>query len=164
MAEAVLEGALGHLSPLIEKELGLFLGFDQGLERLNSILTTIKATLEDAEERQFSERSIKDWLQKLKAAAHELNDIMDECSYEKLWLENEEVKCCLSELVLSSSLSSFHPMHLVFRYKIAKRVKRVSERLDEIVEERKKFHLTERGPERRSGVNEWRQTSSIITE
>ncbi|KHN17334.1 hypothetical protein glysoja_042828 [Glycine soja] len=34
MAEVVLEGVLGHLSSPVGKELGLFLGFDQDLERL----------------------------------------------------------------------------------------------------------------------------------
>nr|KYP56414.1 Putative disease resistance protein RGA3 [Cajanus cajan] len=164
MAEAILKGVLGSLSSLIEEDLGLFRGFDQDLKRLASLLTTIMATLEDAEEKQFSNRSIKDWLQKLKDAAHELDDIMDEYAYEELGKEYEGVKCCLSEMVQSSFLSSLHPMHVFFRYKIAKRMKMVSERLDEIAEERRKFHLIETVPERRSDVIEWRQTSSFITE
>ncbi|MCI72371.1 resistance protein, partial [Trifolium medium] len=41
---------------------------------------TIKATLEDAEEKQFTERAIKDWLHKLRDSATVLNDILDECA------------------------------------------------------------------------------------
>jgi len=77
MAEAVLEVVLGNLNSLVQKKLGLFLGFGEDLERLASLFTTIKATLADAEERQFSNRSIKDWLQKLKEAAYVLDDILD---------------------------------------------------------------------------------------
>ena len=61
-------------------------------------------------------------------------------------------------------LSSFHPKHIVFRYKIAKKMKRMSERLDEIADERTKFHLVDMVLERRSGVIEWCQTTSFITE
>ena len=87
MAEFVLETLLGNLNSLVQKELLLFLGFDQNLEKLSSLLTTIKATLEDAEEKQFSNRAIKDWLEKLKHAAHILDDSIDECSYEVLRCE-----------------------------------------------------------------------------
>ncbi|KAK7383392.1 hypothetical protein VNO78_29071 [Psophocarpus tetragonolobus] len=164
MAEAVLKGVLGNLSTLVGKEVGLFLSFDQDLKRLASLLTSVMATLEDAEEKQFSDKPVKDWLQKLKDAAHELDDILEEYAYEEWRLEYEGVKCCLSELVQSSFLSSFHPMQVVFRYKFVKRMKRISERLDDIAQERKKFHLTEMVMERRSGAIEWRQSSSFITE
>ncbi|RDX72819.1 Disease resistance protein RGA2, partial [Mucuna pruriens] len=164
MAEFVLETALGNLNSLVQKELGLFLGFDQDLERLTSLFTTIKATLEDAEEKQFSDRAIKDWLGKLQDAAYELDDIIDECAYEALALEYQGVKCGLSDKVQCSCLSSFHPKHVVSRYKIAKKMKRISQRLIEIAEEREKFHLNKVVRQRRSEVIQWRQTISSITE
>ncbi|KAJ1391661.1 Virus X resistance protein-like, coiled-coil domain [Sesbania bispinosa] len=164
MAEAVLEVVLENLSSLIQKELGLFLGFNQDLKRLASLLTTIKATLEDAEEKQFSNRAIKDWLQKLKDAAYVLDDILDECATEALELKNTGIfKHGLPAKVQSSFLSSLHPKHVVFRYKIAKKMKRIRGRLDEIAEERSKFHLNEMVTER-TRVIDWRQTSSNITQ
>ncbi|XP_050905575.1 putative disease resistance protein RGA1 isoform X2 [Lathyrus oleraceus] len=162
MAEAVIEVVLNNLSSLIQKELGLFLGFDQDFNSLSSLLTTIKATLEDAEEKQFTDRAIKDWLLKLKDAAHVLDDILDECATQAL--EYEGLKERRSNKVQSSFLSCFHPKHNVFRYQIAKRMKRIRERLDEIAQERSKFHLMEIVREKRSGVLEWRQTTSIITQ
>ncbi|PNX58037.1 disease resistance protein rga3-like, partial [Trifolium pratense] len=80
MAEAVIEVVLDNLSSLIQKELSIFLGVDRELKSLSSLLTTIKATLEDAEEKQFTNRAIKNWLLKLKDAAHVLDDILDECA------------------------------------------------------------------------------------
>ncbi|MCI74076.1 resistance protein, partial [Trifolium medium] len=62
---------------------------------LASLLTTIKATLEDAEEKQFTDKAIKDWLQKLKDAANVLDDILDECATEALEFEYEGFKCGL---------------------------------------------------------------------
>ncbi|KAL2335083.1 hypothetical protein Fmac_016296 [Flemingia macrophylla] len=157
MAEAVLEAAVGSLISLFGNEVGLFLDFDQIKGRLVSLLTTVKATLEDAEKKQFTNPAVKDWLLKLKDAVLVLDDILDECAYEALGLENQGAK------VQSSCLSSFHPKHVVFRYKIAKRMERIRERLEEIAEERTKFHLIETTLER-TGVPEWRQTTSYITQ
>ncbi|KAL5134214.1 putative disease resistance protein RGA4 [Glycine soja] len=138
MAEVVLEGVLGHLSSPVGKELGLFLGFDQDLERLTRLLTSY---YQNAEEKQFSNGLVKIWLQNLKDTTHELKDIMNKYVYEELCLEHEEVKCCLSERVQSSGLSSFHPMHMV---------------------PERKSGVTE---EKRSGVIKWHQTTSLfITE
>ncbi|KAL5100463.1 hypothetical protein RYX36_004790 [Vicia faba] len=160
MAEAVLELVLHNLNSLIQKELGLFLSFGSELESLSSLLTTIKATLEDAEEKQFTDSAIKDWLLKLKDAAHILDNILDECATHVLEMESKG----LSHKVQSSFLFSFHPKHVAFRYKIAKKMKNIRERLDEIAEERTKFHLTKIVREKRSGVLDWRQTTSIITQ
>ncbi|GAU47909.1 hypothetical protein TSUD_238760 [Trifolium subterraneum] len=164
MAEAILEVVLDNLTSLIRKELGLFLGFDQDLKRLASLLTTIKATLEDAEEKQFTDNAIKDWLLKLKDAAYVLDDILDECATKALEMEYQGFNCGLSHKVHSSCLSFIHPKHVAFRYKLAKKMKRIGERLDEISVERSKFHLIEIVRERRGGVLDWRQTTSIINQ
>lgn len=82
---------------------------------------------------------IKDWLKKLSDAAYELDDFMDEYAHEELRLECEGVMCCLSEMVLSSFLPSINPVHVFFHYKIPKEMKRVSEKLDEISEEKVSF-------------------------
>lgn len=108
--------------------MGLLLGFDQDLERFANLLTTFKVVLGDDEEKQFSNRAIEIWLQNLKDAVLELEDIMNEYAY-------EEVKYCLRlpEMVQYSRLSLFHPKHVIFCYEIAKRMRRIYERLDEIL-------------------------------
>jgi hypothetical protein len=127
MAEAVLELVLHNLRSLIHKEIAVFQDFEQDFKSLASLLTTIKATLEDAEEKQFTNRPIKDWLLKLKDAAHILDDILDECATQAL--EYGGIKGGrLSNKVRSSFLSSFHPKHVAFRYKIANKMKRIRER------------------------------------
>ncbi|CAJ2646948.1 unnamed protein product [Trifolium pratense] len=158
MAEAVIEIVLRSLSSLAQNEIGLFLGFDQEFEKISSLLTTIKATLEDAEEKQFTDKAIQNWLQKLKDAAHVLDDILDECATKALELKYKGFKHGLS------FLSSLNPKHVAFRYKVAKKMKSIMERLDQIAEERSKFHLIETARERRNGVPDWRQTTSTITQ
>jgi hypothetical protein len=164
MAEAVLELVPHNLSSLIHKEIAIFLDFEQDLKSLASLLTTIKATLEDAEEKQFTNRAIKDWLLKLKDAAHILDDILDECATKALELEYGGFNCGPSHKVKSSCISSLNPNHVAFRYKISKKMRRIRERLDGLAEERSKFHLTEIVREKTSGVLDWRQTTSIITQ
>ncbi|KAK7342676.1 hypothetical protein VNO80_25636 [Phaseolus coccineus] len=163
MAGATLETVLENLNSL---ELELCLSFNQDTKRLASLLTTIKATLEDAEQKQLSNRAVKDWLEKLKDAAHVLDDILDEFASESLRLEGQGVNCGPSNKVQSSCLSSFHPRIVAFRCKNAKKMKKISERLEAIAEESTNFHLTkmEMVPRRESGVTEWRQKTLFVTE
>ncbi|XP_028754370.1 putative disease resistance protein RGA1 [Neltuma alba] len=157
MTEAMIEAALETLSSLIQKELGLFLGVRGEMRRLSSVFTTIKAVLEDAEEKQFTDKALKNWLRKLRDAAYLLDDILDECSTHALYLECQDK-------VQASCLCSFNLTYVKFRYKIAKKLKGISQRLDEVAEERTRFHLRETVHERRNEVMEWRQSTSIITQ
>ncbi|XP_028754366.1 putative disease resistance protein RGA3 [Neltuma alba] len=157
MTEAMIEVAIETLSSLIQNELGFFLGVDAEMKRLSSVLTTITAVLEDAEEKQLTNKSLNDWLRKLRDAAYLLDDILDECSTHTLSLQYQDK-------VQTSCLCSFNPTHVKFRYKIAKKLKDISQRLDQIAEERLRFHLRETVHERRNEIMEWQQTTSIITQ
>ncbi|KAF7809252.1 putative disease resistance protein RGA3 [Senna tora] len=163
MAEAVIEVLLENLSSLIKKELGLFLGVHQEMKRLSSILTTIKAVIEDAEEKRFTNKALQNWLHKLQDAAHLLDDILDEYFTQSLGIEYQGLKFGSTAKVQCSCLSSFHSKDVLFHYKIAKKMKDIRVRLDEIAEERLKFHLREVVTERVE-IMEWRQTTSVITQ
>ncbi|KAH7514888.1 hypothetical protein FEM48_Zijuj11G0138100 [Ziziphus jujuba var. spinosa] len=89
MAEAFVKAMLDNLNSLIQKEFGLLWGFDKEMEKLSSTLSTISAVLEDAEEKQFRDRPIKNWLRKLRDASYELDDILDECATEASRMEYE---------------------------------------------------------------------------
>ncbi|MED6139469.1 hypothetical protein PIB30_084137 [Stylosanthes scabra] len=138
MAEAVVEIVINNLSSLIQNELGPLMSFNEDLERLKSSLTAIKATLQDAEERQFSQRSINDWLLKLKDAAHMLK-VCNSCHGDGGWT---------TQLLWISM----------------QKIKMISERLDQIAKERHDFHLREIVMDTRTGVMDWRQTTSLITQ
>ena len=84
MAEALVGVAFENLLNLLQSELATFLGVKQNTEQLSSNLELIKAVLDDAEEKQWTNRSIKVWLQQLKDAAYVLDDILDECPTESL--------------------------------------------------------------------------------
>ena len=70
MVEAALNGVLGNLSSLAGTELGEFLGFNGYKRKHDSMFSEIKARLQDAEDKQFSDEATKHWLRKLKDAAY----------------------------------------------------------------------------------------------
>ncbi|KAI9125357.1 hypothetical protein K1719_003973 [Acacia pycnantha] len=164
MAEAILEVVLETLSKFLQNELGLFLGVNQEIRRLSGTLSTIWAVLEDAEEKQVTDKAIRNWLQKLKNAAHILDDILDECATEGLRFQYERQNCRSTNKVRHSFSSSIHPVSVLFRYKIAKKMKKIRVLLDEIADEKCKFHLCETVTQRKNGVIEGRQTGSVISQ
>ncbi|XP_048320317.2 putative disease resistance protein RGA3 [Ziziphus jujuba] len=167
MAEALLTVTFENLNSLIQKGFGLVWGVNKEMEKLSSILSTMCAVLEDAEERQLRDRAIKNWLQKLKDAADaadELDDILDECSMEASLLEYKRQSSISTQKVRASFFSCFNPKNTLFRFRIAKRMEDVSDRLDAIASERMKFHLREVVQERHLQVRDKRQTASIVDE
>ncbi|XP_028759443.1 disease resistance protein RGA2-like [Neltuma alba] len=164
MAEAILEVVLENLSKFLENELGLFLGVNQEMRRLSGTLSTIRAVLEDAEEKQVTDMAIRNWLQKLKNAAHFLDDILDECATEGLRFQYERQSCRSTNRVRHSFLSSLHPVSILFRYKIARKMKNIRVLLDEIADEKRKFHFCETVIPRKNEVMEWRQTGPVISQ
>ncbi|XP_024028646.1 putative disease resistance protein RGA3 [Morus notabilis] len=164
MAEAFAKVVLENLNSLIQKQFGKLWGVKKEMEKLSSMLSTIIAVLEDAEERQFTDCAIKNWLQKLGDVSFELDDVLDDCEMEASWLEIEGQKHRWTGMV-RSSLSCFKPMNTLFRLRIANRTKEIGDRLDQIANERMKFHLREVVGERQGqAIRERRETSSFITQ
>ncbi|KAJ8643380.1 hypothetical protein MRB53_005128 [Persea americana] len=88
MAEAALSALIASLlkkmaSPLLEK-FGLIFSVNKELNNLCSMFTAIQAVLKDAEEQQWTSNTIRDWLDKLKDVAYEVEDILDDFATEDL--------------------------------------------------------------------------------
>lgn len=161
MAEALLSVLLENLTSLIQKESAILGGVNKEMEKLSRTLSTICAVLEDAEKKQLTDRAIKNWLRKLKDVSFELVDILDECDMEASKLEYRMYKSTQSRKVraVSSFIACLNPIvNIVPRYRIAKKINEVSERFDEIGNERMKFHLREAPEERHSQVSNKRET------
>ncbi|KAH0645648.1 hypothetical protein KY285_034678 [Solanum tuberosum] len=148
MAEAFLQILLENITSFIQGELGLLLGFENEFQNISSRFSTIQAVLEDAQEKQLKDKAIKNWLQKLNAAAYKVDDLLDECKYESARLKK-------------SRLGRYHPKTIAFRHKIGKRIKEMMEKLDAIAKERTDFHLHEKIIERQVARPE---TGSVLTE
>ena len=88
MAEGVIfntaEGIIKSLGSLALQEIGLLWGFKDELQKLKDTVSTIQAVLLDAEEKQAQNHAVKDWLQKLKDAMYDADDLLDEFSTQLL--------------------------------------------------------------------------------
>ena len=150
MADTLLGIMIENLGSLVLKEVADFLNIGQLTQKLSGNLTAIRAVLRDAEEKQITSHAVKDWLQKLTDAAHVLDDILDEASIQQSLSHGS-----------STCVTVFHPKRILAHRNIGKRMKEIAERFDDIAEERRKFELH---VESQSEDNEWRQTTSVITE
>ncbi|KAL5718989.1 hypothetical protein ACHQM5_011833 [Ranunculus cassubicifolius] len=158
--QVVLSPLLGvvfdKLSSPIVKQFSLTCGVNEEIEKLSSALSTIRAVLQDAEKMQIFEAAIIDWLRKLKDAAYEADDIIDECAYEAL-IEPDSGD--------SIQIGMSFLKYLKLRRKIAKRIRKVASKFDSIAVERNNFHFRERVPE--NAVGEFmrqRETGFVVCE
>ncbi|KAM3745351.1 hypothetical protein ACB098_06G120000 [Castanea mollissima] len=132
---------LGKIGSPAFQEACLVWGFESDLNRLENTLSTIKAMLLDVEDQQVHNQELIVWLRQLKEVFYDAQDVLDEFEYEALRRQMVEIKGSATKKVrrfFSSSNS------LVFRTKIAHKVKEIRARLDEGAADMDKFHLSQR--------------------
>ncbi|XP_050272994.1 putative disease resistance protein RGA3 [Quercus robur] len=160
LLSALVSSMVGNLNTSALKELGIAFGLRDELDNLESTLSTIQAVLQDAEEKQWKSKAISDWLRKLKEGAYDADDVLDEFATEALIQEAEKEKG------VKSQVSSFFSLQnrLIFRIKMAHKLKNVRDRLESISMERSKFHLREGDINMEVFDIERRQTGSLVNE
>lgn len=154
MAEAFLQVLLESMSSLIEKEIGLIMGVDKEMKKLQSTLSTIQSVLEDAEFKQSHSEPIQNWVSKLNDAAYEIEDLLDECATEISRFERNGVGVGVG----------FNLKKILFSHKIGRRMKAMAEKLDDLAAERRNFHLRELTLPNSSDVDCRRETGTILNE
>ncbi|XP_073027903.1 disease resistance protein RGA2-like [Primulina eburnea] len=167
MAEALVSAlvgtVIGNLNLAALQEIKLLWGLQDELERLESIFRTIQLVLQDAEVKQRNNKVLQNWLRKLKDAAYDADDVLDQIATAGLrrrWISERGKLGYLT--ILTSFFSKRNP--LLFRIKIARKVKDTRGRLDALAVERLKFHLREGVMNNQVGLLESRQTSSLVNE
>ncbi|KAG1333952.1 putative disease resistance protein RGA1 [Cocos nucifera] len=120
-------------------ELGLLTSVYTDFEKLQSMLSSIKTVLDDAQSRSISDKAVSDWLKKLRDAAFDADDVVDQFHTEALRRRMEKHDQLTGKV--RDFFSSNNP--IAFRYKMARKIKKIREKFDEIAEERLKFHLDE---------------------
>ncbi len=178
MAEALVTGILEKIGfgilekigstiggELIYPELWLVLGKGEVVQKLRENLETIQAVLNDAEKRQLMEVAVKLWLAKLKDAAYDVDNVLDEMDTAmiKSKIEEEEEKAATTSAKVWSCLSwIFVELNkVVQRCGMAHKIKNLNGRIDEITKEREKygFILTR---SRDTEVHERPKTTSLV--
>ncbi|GLJ19863.1 hypothetical protein SUGI_0360050 [Cryptomeria japonica] len=109
----------------INKEASLVLSFREDFEWLSNKLTRIRSYLREADLRSAHNESVKSWLLDVAEIALDAEDILDECAVQSEGTDNESAQ--------SSCVCAFSYSQLVFRYKMARRIKDVKDRMRSIL-------------------------------
>ncbi|KAK9091120.1 hypothetical protein Sjap_024297 [Stephania japonica] len=143
MADAIVSSLLdlifGNLNSSLVQEFGLAWGLKKELQKLESTLSTIQAVIHDTEEQQTKSKAVVNWLRKLKDVAYDADDVLDDFATEAL-LQRPEMRGGAIKQVCNFFS---HRNPILFRFKMAHKIKNVVERLDEIAAEKAKFHFRE---------------------
>ncbi|KAK6260999.1 hypothetical protein SCA6_015473 [Theobroma cacao] len=150
MAEAVLSALLQVIFEKSTSETfetyALLRGTEKEMRKLQGVLSTIQAVLEDAEDRQAMDKAVKNWLIKLKDVAYDADDLLEEYMTEasRRRLESHDYKK-LSRFMLNEVRYFFSQSNpILFRYQMRNKLENIAERLDAVADERFKFHLGDR--------------------
>uniref|UniRef100_A0A2K1YAU9 Disease resistance N-terminal domain-containing protein n=1 Tax=Populus trichocarpa TaxID=3694 RepID=A0A2K1YAU9_POPTR len=132
LVSTLVNTILGNLNTLALEELGVA----AELQNLESTLTTVQAVRQDAEQKQWKSEAVKNWLRKLKDAAYDADDVLDEFAIEDQIRRRQQKD--LKKQVRSFFSLSQNP--IVFRLQMVRKLN-LREKLDAIASEKNKFHL-----------------------
>ncbi|KAJ6882823.1 disease resistance protein RGA4 isoform X1 [Populus alba x Populus x berolinensis] len=147
MAEALVSPILEQLTTIfvqqVQEEVNLVVGVKKQCDKLKSNLLDIQSVLEDADRKQEKDKAVRDWVDKLKDACYDMDDVLDEWSTAILrWkMEEAEENTHSRQKIRCSFLGSpcFCFNQVVRRRDIALKIKEVSEKVDDIAKQRAKY-------------------------
>ncbi|KAI5581048.1 hypothetical protein BDE02_08G194900 [Populus trichocarpa] len=148
MADALVSKVLQQLTSAIENESALILGGKKKVEKLTTTLTAIRSVLIDAEKKQVKEKRVRVWLEQLEAISYDLDDLLDEwntkiCEPKRIEIMGHHHSSLSKKMVrLSKFLSPcFCVNQLVMHRDIGSKMECIKERLDEVANEKDKYHF-----------------------
>lgn len=167
MAESIIFDVAGSFLTKLRssalRELGSLWGVNDELDKLQNTLSTIKAVLLDAEEQQSKSHTVRDWISKLKDVFYEIDDLIDEFSYETL---KRQVLTKDTRITKQVRIFFSKSNQISFGFKMGKKIKQVRVKLDAIAADKAQLHLSVRMREIREDdvSRKVRETSSFIPE
>jgi Leucine-rich repeat (LRR) protein len=165
MAEQLLlvpaEQIIETLGSLAANKIALLWGLEHELQSLTVTVSTIKDLLLDAEEKNAAgDPAVRRWLGRLEDAMYDADDLLDAVSTEALRREilTRDNKAKQVRIFFSKS------NQLLYRLKMAPKIKAMRERLDSIYAEGDRFHLKVRPVETHVGGNRGNTHSFVRAE
>ncbi|WKA02355.1 hypothetical protein VitviT2T_020555 [Vitis vinifera] len=150
---SIAEEILTKLGSLVAQEIGLARGVRKELKRLEDTLTTIKAVLLDAEERQEREHAVEVLVKRFKDVIYDADDLLDDfATYE---LGRGGMARQVSRFFSSSNQAAFH-------FRMGHRIKDIRGRLDGIANDISKFNFIPRATTSMRVGNTGRETHSFV--
>ncbi|XP_045830469.1 disease resistance protein RGA2-like isoform X1 [Trifolium pratense] len=128
------------------------------LEKLVENMSEIKAVVLDAEEQQSNSHQVQLWLEKLKDALDDADDLLDDFNTEELRRQvmTSDKKAKKFRIFFSSSNQIF------YSFKMAGKIKELGKIIQDLNVGKRTFNFTNRTPERR--VLKQRETHSFVRE
>ncbi|XP_072996966.1 putative disease resistance protein RGA4 [Typha latifolia] len=152
LASAVVKELLSKLGSGLWSEPGLLPNFKKELEDMKTTLHSIQAVLSDAQNRSLKEISVCLWLKRLKAAAYDIEDVLDQLHIHNQSKDAKVLNCF-------SSSKSFFSLDLPI---MAHKLKGIKKRLEYIAAERSKYSLREDSITNPKEIIEGRTTFSAV--
>ncbi|XP_034704941.1 putative disease resistance protein RGA4 [Vitis riparia] len=150
---SIAEEILTKLGSLVAQEIGLARGVRKELKKLGDTLTTIKAVLLDAEERQEREHAVENWVRRFKDVIYDADDLLDDfATYE---LGRGGMARQVSRFFSSSNQVAFH-------LRMGHGIKDIRGRLDDIANDISKFNFIPRATTSMRVGNTGRETHSFV--
>lgn len=171
IVSVVVEQLLSTVKEQIQSEIKLVRGVDKELLHLSQELKNIRNVLDDADMKQFKDKSVKDWLWRLEQTSFQIEDVLDEWNYAILKHKMEHHSSHSASVPKNKKLSSLIPSSclcfkkLVVRHDISKKIQNLKSRLDEILKEKDRYNFVVSQPRNdpSSPAASWRvQSTSLV--
>ncbi|XP_074307319.1 putative disease resistance protein RGA1 [Silene latifolia] len=128
-----------HVVNLIDGEIKAAKSAKEDLNIIAEDLTAICAVLQDAQDKQYSNATMKLWLKDLKSLVYDIDDLLDDVAIDAL---RRSLNKSHFFPQLRYYFSSSNP--LISRFHLSHNIKDVRQKLERIVARKTKFGLTER--------------------
>ncbi|KAL9447362.1 hypothetical protein AB3S75_014932 [Citrus x aurantiifolia] len=151
MVDEILSPILEQLTSMAvdeaKEQVRLVTGVGKEAEKLTRKFRTIQTVLHDAEKRQIKEETVRLWLDQLRDACYDMEDVLGEWNTARLKLQIDGVDDHENDaLVPKKKVCSFFPAAscfsckpLVLRRRIALKMKDINETLDDIAKQKAEF-------------------------
>ncbi|KAJ4718811.1 Disease resistance protein [Melia azedarach] len=151
MFDAIISPLLEQLISMAFQEAGervrLVTGVEDEVKKLTSNFRAIQAVLADAEQRQMKEETVRFWLQQLKYASYDMEDVLDEWNTARMKLRIEGVDDDDENALVPKKVCSFFPTpcfgfkQVFLRRDIALKIKEINRNLDDISKQKDMFNF-----------------------
>ncbi|CAJ2673537.1 unnamed protein product [Trifolium pratense] len=135
---SVAETFIGKLTSRLLEEASLALGVYDDLRRIKDTSSLIKAVLLDAEQKQWQNNELREWLRQIKCVFYDAEDVIDDFECEALRLQVVNTSGSIRRKV-RHYFSSSNP--LAYRLKMAHQIKDINARLTKVAADRHNFGL-----------------------
>ncbi|XP_019178951.1 PREDICTED: putative disease resistance protein RGA3 [Ipomoea nil] len=138
MTDGIISSVVDQLFIIIKdqiRELRTVLGVEKEIKNLSSKLKKIREVLGDAERRSFKEKGVKLWVEEIQDFCYEVEDVLDE------WNTRSRRQQMERSFLPAASSSCFHFKRFVMHRDIAKKIKKLDSRLDQVMKDKDLYNF-----------------------